>query len=124
MLALREDGGVVWSSDGAPLARPVSCCLGFVYILLTSGKTFTKHLRNAEYTGSRRIGSCPSKASAPQRAGKKRGRQEDSSDDDEGDVGGNDGDEGPRTPKKAKRGTKGSRTDGRPALGDEARGRL
>ena len=26
-LAVREDGGVVWSSDGAPFAHPVSCLL-------------------------------------------------------------------------------------------------
>jgi len=25
--AVREDGGVVWSSDGAPFAHPVSCLL-------------------------------------------------------------------------------------------------
>ena len=25
LLAFRADGGVVWSSDGAPLAHPVSC---------------------------------------------------------------------------------------------------
>ena len=26
-LAVREDGGVVWSSDGAPFTHPVSCLL-------------------------------------------------------------------------------------------------
>ena len=27
LLAFRADGGVVWSTDGAPLAHPVSCLL-------------------------------------------------------------------------------------------------
>ena len=33
LLAVRGDGGVVWSSDGAPLAHPhpVSCTLGLLY---------------------------------------------------------------------------------------------
>lgn len=40
-LAVREDGGVVWSSDGAPFAHPVSCLLEAVCLVinsLTSGK--------------------------------------------------------------------------------------
>ena len=27
IVTVREDGGVVWSSDGAPFAHPVSCLL-------------------------------------------------------------------------------------------------
>ena len=29
LLAVREDGGVVWSSDGAPFAHPVSLILSY-----------------------------------------------------------------------------------------------
>ena len=36
--AVREDGGVVWSSDGAPFAHPVWSCLiiayGFIHDIL------------------------------------------------------------------------------------------
>ena len=74
------------SSDGAPLARPVSCCLGFVYILLTSGKTFTKR----GIHGQQAHRQLPQQGIGAAASGQKRGRQDDSSGGDAKDDGGDD----------------------------------
>jgi hypothetical protein len=65
-LAVREDGGVAWSSDGAPFAHPVSCLLSAVCLVMHSLISANNTPRNHAHMGMDGHGFATTTTSMPQ----------------------------------------------------------